>query len=94
MEPEPSKQDNERSVGMAQVIPSGTNMDLTQDILDSLNVAQASEDNKKNLDDLGGTDGLASRMGLNLKTGLTDSQVEASRERYGANIFPEKPMKR
>lgn len=93
MEPEPSKQDNERSVGMAQVIPSGTNMDLTQDILDSLNVAQASEDNKKNLDDLGGTDGLASRMGLNLKTGLTDSQVEASRERYGANIFPEKPMK-
>ncbi|GMH68470.1 hypothetical protein TL16_g04938 [Triparma laevis f. inornata] len=93
MEPEPTKLDNERSVGMAQVIPSGTNMDLTQDILDSLNVAQASEDNKKNLDDLGGTDGLAARMGLNLKTGLSDAQVDASRERYGANVFPEKPMK-
>jgi len=87
------KLDNERSVGMAQVIPSGTNLELTQDILDSLNVAQASDDNMKNLADIGGIEGLCARMSLNTKTGLTDAQVEAYRERFGPNVFPEKPMK-
>lgn len=78
---------------MAQIIPSDTNEELTQAILDSLNVAQASDDNKNNLDALGGSAGLASRLNLDLKLGLTDSQVKANRERYGPNIFPEKPMK-
>ena len=88
-----SKLDNERSVGMAQVIPSGTNLELTQDILDSLNVAQASDDNMKNLADIGGIEGLCARMSLNTKTGLTDAQVKAYHERFGPNVFPEKPMK-
>lgn len=80
-------------IGMAQVIPSATNMSVTQEILDSLNVAQACADNLSNLNALGGVNGLAARLNLNTKTGLTSAQVTASRERYGMNIFPEKPMK-
>ena len=66
---------------MAQVIPSVTNMDITQEVLDSLNVAQATEDNQKHLMELGGVQGLATQLKIDLKGGLTKAQVTANRER-------------
>ena len=60
--------------------------------LDSLNVEQASESNKANLDELGGIDGLVKKIGTNAETGLTASQVLSLREKFGANIFPASPL--
>jgi calcium-translocating P-type ATPase len=78
---------------MAQVIPSGGKGEmLTQENLDSMNVEGARDDNKKNLDELGNVQGIADRIGLNLKTGLSDEQVEVQRAKFGGNVFPEKPM--
>jgi len=65
---------------------------ITQYILDSLNVEQSRVQNKENLEALGGPEGLASRLGTNVKTGLTHDQVVASRSLYGPNIFPSSPM--
>ena len=66
---------------------------LTQDTLDSLNVAQSSTDNLLNLNALGGVSGLCKMLSLSPKAGLTPSQVSTNRHLYGPNIFPEKPMK-
>jgi len=57
-----------------------------------MNVEGAREDNKRTLDELGGPQGLADRLGLNLKTGLTEEQAENLRGKFGPNVFPEKPM--
>ena len=79
---------------MAQIIPSNAHKQpLSQDLLDSLNVAQEADNNKKNLDNIGGTNGLAEMLKVNLETGLTLAQVEEYREVYGPNKFPESPMK-
>ena len=54
---------------------------LTQEILDQLNVSQATHENKQQLDELGSVEGLAGKLKVNLATGLTDHQVKESRAR-------------
>jgi Ca2+-transporting ATPase len=41
---------------------------------------------------LGGVQGLAKLIGVNLQTGLLEKQVHALREKFGTNQFPESPM--
>ncbi len=65
---------------------------VTQSVLDSLNVEQAKNENRTHLDELGGIEKLAELIGVNIETGLTNSQVEALREKFGDNAFPESPM--
>jgi len=89
---ENTKADQEQTAGMAQIIPSGGSQELTQENLDDMNIEGAREDNKKHLEELGGVEGIASRIDLNLKMGLTDAQVEVMRSKFGPNEFPEKPM--
>eukprot|EP00428_Durinskia_dybowskii_P063499 CAMPEP_0170387380 /NCGR_PEP_ID=MMETSP0117_2-20130122/17526_1 /TAXON_ID=400756 /ORGANISM="Durinskia baltica, Strain CSIRO CS-38" /LENGTH=328 /DNA_ID=CAMNT_0010643243 /DNA_START=167 /DNA_END=1149 /DNA_ORIENTATION=+ len=66
--------------------------ELSQAVLDSLNVEQARHDNRANLDALGGVEALIKKIGVNPVTGLTPEQVVSQRERYGNNCFPESPM--
>ena len=66
--------------------------DLQQSVLDSLNIDQAREENKANLKSLGGVEGLAKLIGVNLQTGLSEEQVLSLREKFGTNQFPESPM--
>lgn len=54
---------------------------MTQETLDTLNVSQATKENKQRLDELGAVAGLAARLGVNLTKGLSDYQVESSRSR-------------
>jgi Ca2+-transporting ATPase len=77
-------------LGEAQVSPTMDN--VNQSLLDSLNVEQAKDENRENLDKLGGIDKLAKILGLNVETGLSSSQVETLRARFGDNSFPESPM--
>eukprot|EP01031_Cornospumella_fuschlensis_P049938 gene49938-61131_t len=65
---------------------------LTQALLDSLNVEQQREDNRKNLDDLGGIDALVKLMGVDTTNGWTHEQVAQMRARFGTNAFPEAPL--
>jgi Ca2+-transporting ATPase len=65
---------------------------LSQSLLDSLNVAQARDDNRKNLDELGGTEKLLAMIGVDMTVGLNATQVRLMRERFGTNEFPESPM--
>lgn len=53
---------------------------------------QQKEDNRKNLDDIGGVEGLTRIIGVNPHTGLTQEQVHDLRARFGTNAFPESPM--
>lgn len=65
---------------------------VSQSILDSLNVEQAKNENRANLDELGGINKLAELIGVNLETGLRSDQVAALKEKFGNNAFPESPM--
>lgn len=65
---------------------------LTQKLLDSLNVEQQRAENRKALDDIGGVDGLVKIAGVDIHKGLTKAQVLAMREKFGPNIFPEAPL--
>lgn len=65
---------------------------LSQALLDSLNVEQAREENKANLDALGGVEKLIKMVGVDPATGLTKMQVDAQRKEFGDNCFPESPM--
>jgi calcium-translocating P-type ATPase len=74
-------------------------MDLLQDgdmpsqaVLDSLNVEQSREENKANLDKLGGVEALAKMLNVDIKTGVKHSQVLGLRAKYGNNQFPKSPM--
>ena len=69
------------------------NVSLTQATLNSLNVEQARDENKKNLDGIGGVQGLAKSIDLNISTGLSMAQVQTLRAQFGVNAFPESPMK-
>jgi Ca2+-transporting ATPase len=74
---------------------SGSSMsgeEVNQRLLDTINVEQARVENKANLENLGGADELAHRLGTNAETGLRATQVTASREKFGRNEFPESPM--
>lgn len=57
-----------------------------------MNVEQSRKDNKEYLDSLGGIEGLASKLHVNLETGLNDDQVLEMRKRFGTNDFPSSPM--
>lgn len=67
--------------------------DVSQITLDSLNVEQARGANKESLDALGGVEGLVKRLNVNVSSGLTSSQVDVMRKKYGTNVFPESPIK-
>ena len=58
-----------------------------------MNVMGMSAENKENLMQLGGVESLLARFNISPATGLTKAQIEASRAQFGANIFPEAPMK-
>lgn len=66
--------------------------EVTQSLLDSLNVEQQRKENRQNLDNMGGVAKLMELIGVNTTTGLTTQQVEASRQKYGLNVFPEAPL--
>ena len=54
---------------------------LTPEVLDQLNVAQATRANKEHLDSIGGLRGLAALLQVDLKRGLTDEQAAHLRAR-------------
>jgi Ca2+-transporting ATPase len=66
--------------------------ELTQSILDSLNVEQEREKNRETLDAIGGVKGLLTMIGADTDRGLSDIQVTELREKFGENRFPESPM--
>lgn len=65
---------------------------LTQNVLDSMNVEQQRAENRKALDEIGGVDALVKMVGVDTHKGLTKHQVEALRAKFGHNIFPEAPL--
>lgn len=77
---------------MEQISPLAPRIGVTQSVLDSMNVEQARQENKIALDEIGGVDGLAGMLGVNLETGLTTDQVLDMRDNFGYNKFPESPM--
>ena len=60
--------------------------------MDSLNVEQSRNENKASLNELGGVDVLAAKLGVNYDRGLSEEQVITLRNRFGKNAFPESPM--
>lgn len=66
---------------------------LNQELLDSLNVEQARDDNRKKLDSIGGVDKLLALIGSDAANGLSEAAVLSMREKFGMNKFPEAPMK-
>lgn len=66
--------------------------ELTQSVLDSLNVEQQRKENRQNLDSLGGVTKLLHLVGVNPASGLSTQQVEANRQKFGLNVFPEAPL--
>jgi len=75
-----------------QIKPMEAETSITQAILDSINVEQQKEDNRNSLDELGGVEGLAKKLGVNPETGLTSDQVLGLRAKFGENRFPESKM--
>ena len=75
---------------LIQEAPSGTT--LTQSLLNSFNVEQARKENRQALDEIGGIDALVKLIGVNLQTGLTESQVQQLRAKFGTNQYPETPL--
>lgn len=53
-----------------------------------MNIEQAANDNRDRLTELGGVDGLAHKLGVNIETGLTNEQVLENRKKFGTNEFP------
>ena len=60
--------------------------------MDSLNVEQSRNENKKNLEDLGGIDALVQLVGVDVSVGLSKSKVEEMRNQFGNNAYPESPL--
>lgn len=75
-----------------QIAPMADKYTLTQSVLDSLNIEQSRDDNRANLDELGGVEKLASLIGVDINVGLSHAQVKVQREKFGDNTFPESPM--
>lgn len=57
-----------------------------------MNVAQAKQDNLNHLKSIGGINGLLQIFNVDPARGLSKSQVEGYRERFGTNEFPETPL--
>jgi magnesium-transporting ATPase (P-type) len=79
---------------LLKVIPEGapTPTQVTQSLLDSLNVEQGREENRAQLEKHGGAEQLCAMIGVNVATGLTHAQVNIQRAKFGDNTFPESPM--
>lgn len=73
--------------------PIAPKTQLSLEMLDSINVEQAREENRKNLDAMGGIDKLLVLMGSDQANGLSQDGVKSMREKFGSNVFPEAPMK-
>jgi Ca2+-transporting ATPase len=71
---------------------TGPSSEVTQSLLDSLNVEQGRDENRANLDKLGGAEKLCVLIGVNPTSGLTHDQVTIQRKKFGDNTFPESPM--
>jgi P-type Ca2+ transporter type 2C len=67
--------------------------EITQTILDNFNVPQARDENREYLASFGGIETLSLKLGISLTTGLTTSQIESFRSKFGTNSFPESPMR-
>lgn len=66
---------------------------LTQLVLNSLNGEESRDgENRDNLNKLGGVEGLALKLGVDLLVGLSSAQVLDLRAKYGCNVFPETPF--
>lgn len=66
---------------------------VSQELLDSLNVEQDRDENRKKLDSIGGIDKLLAILGSDASSGLSSANAIAMREKFGSNKFPEAPMK-
>lgn len=71
---------------------ANSSSDISQWHLDSLNIEQSRCSNRENLEAMGGVESLASKLGVDPSKGLSYSQIEEMRRKYGNNIFPESPM--
>jgi len=80
------------SLPHSKIVPTKQIIDVSQELLNSLNIPQGKVENKTKLDEFGGVDELARKLNLNLKTGLTLDQVNQMQVKFGRNIFPESPM--
>jgi calcium-translocating P-type ATPase len=67
--------------------------EINQATLNLLNVEQARQENKSNLEKIGGIDALVRKLETDADQGLSHDQVTTMRERFGKNVFPEAPMK-
>jgi Ca2+-transporting ATPase len=66
---------------------------ISLDILNSLNSDEGfAGENKGNLEKLGGIEGLASKLRVDLAKGLSSTQVLELRAELGANVFPTSPF--
>ena len=67
-----------------------------QELLDSINVSQAKQENLARLNAMGGMQSLASKLGVAKQiselTGLSSSDVIDMRTKFGGNKFPDSPM--
>ena len=69
----------------------GEGIDLVT--LDGFNIPQGKEENRVNLDKVGGVDGLLDLFGIDPKIGLTTEQVKKYELKYGNNTMPASPKK-
>ena len=65
---------------------------ITQDVLDTFNVAQDRKANKEHLDNFGGAAKMFDAWKINPEVGLSQAEVETMRGAYGPNMFPESKM--
>ena len=72
---------------------SPTDVDITQQVLDNINVPQGRPENRAFLDNtLGGVEGLVERLKVSVANGHNRHSVESMRTAFGTNSFPESPM--
>ena len=67
--------------------------DISQVVLDSINVPQGRNENREYLDNsLGGVDSLLAKLHTSVANGLSKDDVIVMRNKFGTNSFPESPM--
>lgn len=80
-------------VELAQGSPSSGSSSLTWADLSKINEPQQREANLEHLKEIGGFEAISSQLTPNLEMGLTQAQVEASRNKWGDNSMPQSPLK-
>eukprot|EP01038_Epipyxis_sp_PR26KG_P006057 gene6057-8339_t len=80
------------SAEMVNLLPQSNSKELTQAVLDSLNVPQGKNENRASLSSLGEVEGFMRMIGVNPEKGLTKAQVTSLRTKFGDNKFPESPL--